>query len=270
MATITTNDGVRIYYEEAGRGKPLVLIHGWSCSGRFFKSNVDELAKACRVINMDLRGHGKSGKPQWGYRISRMAKDVKDLIEALDLQDVTLLGWSMGGSVIWSYLDLFGNEHLKRVVIVDQSPRQYVNTEWTWGGGCIDAEALAVLTTRLEYDVKSVSTGVAQGCLSKEATPEEEAFFVEEMLQCPGWVQGAIMADHTHLDWRDLLPKIDIPTLVLVARKGKIFPWQGCAYVGEQIPGAETVFFEEGGHMLFYEEPEKFNRVVADFVGESD
>ena len=82
MAFITTNDGVRIYYEESGQGKPLVLIHGWSCSGRFFKRNVDELSKSCRVINMDLRGHGQSDKPEWGYRISRTTKDVKDLHEA--------------------------------------------------------------------------------------------------------------------------------------------------------------------------------------------
>lgn len=268
MAFITTNDGVKIYYEETGQGKPLVLIHGWSCSGRFFKRNIDELAKSCRVINMDLRGHGQSDKPEWGYRISRMARDVKDLIEALNLEDVTLLGWSMGGSVIWSYLDLFGNEHLAKTLIVDQSPRQYYNAEWTWGGGCIDAEALAVLTTRLEYDPESVAKGTTGGCLTREPTPEEEAFFVGEMLKCPGWIQGTIMADHTHLDWRDLLPKITLPTLVLVARKGKIFPWEGSAYVGEQIPGAKTVFFEEGGHMLFYEEAEKFNRVVAEFVGE--
>ncbi len=269
MAYIHTNDGVKIHYEETGQGRPLVLIHGWTCSGRFFKRNVDELGKSCRVINMDLRGHGESDKPDWGYRISRMAKDVRDLIQALGLKDVTLLGWSMGGSVIWSYLDLFGNENLAKVVIVDQSPRQYVNAEWAWGGGCIDAGALAVLTTRLEYDVETVSRGTVLGCLTREPSSEEEAFFVAEMGKCPGWIQGAIMADHTHLDWRDLLPQIHIPTLVLVAKKSKIFPWQGSAYVGEQIPGAETVIFEEGGHMLFYEEPEKFNRVVRDFVLET-
>lgn len=113
-----------------------------------------------------------------------------------------------------------------------------------------------------------MAKGTTGGCLTREPTPEEEAFFVDEMLKCPGWIQGTIMADHTHLDWRDLLPKITLPTLVLVARKGKIFPWEGRAYVGEHIPGAKTVFFEEGGHMLFYEEAEKFNRVVAEFVGE--
>jgi non-heme chloroperoxidase len=66
MAYSTTNDGVKLYYEERGSGKPLVLIHGWSCSGNFFTRNVESLSSGCRVINVDLRGHGRSDKPTWG------------------------------------------------------------------------------------------------------------------------------------------------------------------------------------------------------------
>jgi pimeloyl-ACP methyl ester carboxylesterase len=174
----------------------------------------------------------------------------------------------MGASVIWSYIDLFGNDHLAKIIIVDQSPRQYYSSDWKWGsGGCYDAEALAILCTRLEYDAKSVSEATITSCLAKEPTSEELNFFTSEMVKCPGWVQAAIMTDHTNLDWRDLLPEIRIPALVLVGRKSRIFPWQGSAFVGERIPGARTVFFENSGHMPFYEEPEKFNQVVGDFVG---
>ena len=69
-----------------------------------------------------------------------------------------------------------------------------------------------------------------------------------------------------HLDWRDLLPTLRVPSLVCVGRQSKVFPWQGSAYVGEHIPGAKTVFFEKSGHMPFYEEPEKFNLVVRTFI----
>ncbi len=268
MSFITTNDGVKIYYRDRGQGKPLVLIHGWSCSGRFFRRNVDILTQNFRVINIDLRGHGKSDKPGWGYRISRMAKDVKDLIEALRLEKVNLLGWSMGAAIIWSYIDLFSNQHLKKIILVDQSPRQYYAADWRWGQpACYDAETLAILSTRLECDPKGVAKGTVEMCLAGKPTFEEEAFLAGEITQCPSWVQASIMADHTHLDWRHLLPQITLPTLVLVGRKSKAFPWQGCAYVGEKIPEAKTIFFEKSGHMPFWEEAEKFNQLLKEFIG---
>ena len=267
MAFFTTSDGVKLFYEEKGSGRPLVLIHGWSCSGRFFSRNTEALARRCRVITVDLRGHGKSDKPEWGYRISRMAKDVRDLLTTLDLTDTILLGWSMGAAVAFSYFDLFGEDRLSGLVVVDQSPRQYYTPEWKLGqAGCYDAEALSVLCTRLEYDVRGVAEGTVRGCLTDPPPKKELEFFVGEILACPGRVQAAIMTDHTNLDWRDLAPRISVPTLVLVGRKSKIFPWQGSAWVGENIPGARTVFFEKSGHMLFYEEHEKFNTVVGDWA----
>jgi non-heme chloroperoxidase len=106
MATFRTNDGVELFYEDVGSGKPLVLVHGWAQSHRSFRHQVEHFAKFMRVINLDLRGHGDSEKPKFGYRISRLAKDLDELLTSLNLTDITLLGWSMGCSVIWSYLDL--------------------------------------------------------------------------------------------------------------------------------------------------------------------
>ena len=124
MATgqITTNDGCGLYYKEAGAGRPLVLIHGWSQSGAVFKRQLEGLSDRFRVIALDLRGHGQSDKPEYGYRIARLATDVRDFLAALDLREVTLLGWSMSCSVLWSYWDLFGPERLSKIVLVDQAP----------------------------------------------------------------------------------------------------------------------------------------------------
>jgi non-heme chloroperoxidase len=269
MPTIKTNDGARIYFEDKGQGRPLVMIPGWTCTHNFFKKNIDELAKSMRVIAVDMRAHGDSEKVLWGHRISRYAKDVHDLIEALELEKVTLLGWSMGASVIWSYIDLFGSHGLAGHVSVDQSPRQYYNESWRWGQpGCYDAESLAVLTVRLEYDPAGVARGLVPACLGDTYTPSQDEieFLASEIDKCPPKVRAEIMADHTHLDWRDLFPQIKLPVLVTVGRQSKVFPWQGSAYVGQHIPGAKTVFFEKSGHMPFWEEPEKWNAVVADFV----
>lgn len=269
MPSMTTNDGVQLSYEDLGEGRPLILIPGWSCSHQFFKKNIPVLAQSCRVIALNMRAHGDSQKTDWGHRIARYAKDIHDLITALSLENVTLLGSSMGASIAWSYLDLFGNERLAGHVSVDQSPRQYYNETWRWGqSGCYDAETLAIFSVRLEYDAKGLLRGLLPLCFGDvyQPTPEEIEALAQEMEKCPPPVQATIMADHTHLDWRDLLPQIKVPALVCVGRQSKIFPWQGSAYVGEHIPGAKTVFFEQSGHLPFYEEPEKFNQVVRDFV----
>ena len=105
-------------------------------------------------------------------------------------------------------------------------------------------------------------SGVA--CLYHTPSDEEVKFMLMKFpsvhpMRIESW-------DHTNLDWRDFLPHINLPTLVCVARNSAVFDWQGSAYVGEKIPGAQTVFFEDSGHMLFWEEPEKFNQVVAEFV----
>jgi non-heme chloroperoxidase len=102
MPTITTNDGVQLYDEDVGEGSPLLLIPGWTCTHHFFQKNIVELAKSCRVIAPDMRAHGDSGKVAWGHRIARYAKDVKDLLEALRLEHVAVLGWSMGAAICWS------------------------------------------------------------------------------------------------------------------------------------------------------------------------
>jgi pimeloyl-ACP methyl ester carboxylesterase len=222
-----------------------------------------------RVITPDLRAHGDSADVSWGHRISRYAKDMKELIEHLGLEDVVLLGWSMGASIAWSYIDLFGNAHLSGHVSVDQSPRQYYNETWRWGQpGCYDAESLAILNTRLEYDAPACARGLVHGCFGDTYTPtdDEVETLGREIDKCPPAVRAEIMTDHTHLDWRDLLPRISLPVLVCVGRQSKVFPWQGSAYVGEVVPGARTVFFENSGHVSFYEEADAFNAAVRDFV----
>jgi non-heme chloroperoxidase len=272
MPFVTTNDGAKIYYEDKGVGKPLVMLHGWGCSPAFFSRNADELAKSVRVINVALRGHAESEQVRYGHRISRYAADLRDVITALELEDVTALGWSMGAAVIWSHYELFQDAYISRMVAVDQSPRQYfVPGGQSWQGiqvGCYDAESLAVLNTTLQFNSAGVAEGLVHACFPAGVTPgaDDIKFLAGEIEKTPWWVRAEIMADHTNLDWRDLLPTIKIPALVLVGRKSQIFAGDGVFYPGEHIPNAEVVVFEESGHMPFYNEAAKFNEVVAAFV----
>ena len=271
MPEVTTNDGVRLHHEESGEGSPLVLIHGWGFSGRYFVRNVDALAEDFRVITLDLRGHGDSEKPDHGYRVPRLAKDLFDLLEALDLEGVTVLGWSLGCPVIWSYLELFGEHRLARAIFVEQAPRQYYALDWKFAhASCYDDASLANTQAQVELNTAEFDRGQVATIFATEPTKEERELFLSELAKAPPRARNPIMADHTRYDWRDLLPKINLPSLVLVARKDAVFPWQGPAYVGEAIPNAETVFFEESSHALFFDEPEKFNETVRRFAAGSE
>ncbi len=267
MATFKTNDNVEIYYEVKGEGKTLFMLPGWTCTTNFWKKNVDELSKHFKVVCMDMRGHGESEKVMHSHRISRYAMDVKNLLDYLDLEDVTVLGWSMGASILWSYIELFGNYRIKGLVCVDQSPAQYTGPDWTWGQkGCYDVEMFIRTCYDAKYAPEESAAGLVKACLYNEPSAEEAEFLKNEICKCPPYVRIEIMRDHTNLDWRDFIPNIKLPTLVLCARHSNVFDWHGSAWVGENIEGAKIEFFENSGHMLFWDEPEKFNNVVKEFV----
>lgn len=272
MPSVTTNDGTRLFYEEAGQGRPLVLIHGWTFSGRFFARHVPALAEHARVISFDLRGHGRSDKPSHGYRVPRLAADLRDLLGTLDLRDATLLGWSLGCPVIWSYLELFGRERVRDLVLVEQSPRQYRTAEWRGSHAqCFDQASCAEMLAQMRADPAEFDQKNLASCCHVPPDEEEKRVMLAEMTLSPLDPRAAIMADHTVHDWRDLLPHLGVPALVLVAERDQVFPDGGPEWAGEHMPNARTVRFEESGHMLFHDEPEKFERVVVEWLrGEAD
>src|SRR5437867_286839 len=100
MGSIVTSDGIRLHYEERGSGRPLLMIPGWGTSARWFGAQMEGLSDGLRVIALDPRFHGQSDRPDFGGRVSRGAMDVHDLLVALGLDDVVLLGWSIGTAVV--------------------------------------------------------------------------------------------------------------------------------------------------------------------------
>lgn len=270
MSAIHSNDGVRLHYEEAGAGRPLVLIHGWTFSGRFFRNVVPALAARARVFTPDLRGHGRSDKPGRGYRVARLAADLRDLLAALDLQDATLLGWSLGCPVIWSYLELFGRERVRDVILVEQTPKQFQTADWRKAHAqSFDQASTATMLEQMKADPAKFDEQNLASCTHLAPSEQEKRFFLAEMAMAPVEARAAAMWDHTVHDWRDLLPHLDVPALVMVAGKDDVFPEGGPEWVGEHMPNARVVRFEESSHMIFHDEPDKFVSVITKFLEES-
>lgn len=133
MPYFCTEDNVNLYYEDQGKGKPIVLIHGWSCSRHHFSKQKSELLKSYRVISYDLRGHGDSGRVEHGHTMTQFAKDLKDLVDYLGLEDVSFVGWSMGTHIIWEYVKNYGCENVSKLCFIDMTPKLLTDEEWKLG-----------------------------------------------------------------------------------------------------------------------------------------
>ena len=264
MAQFKTRDGVTLHYEDVGSGKPLVLIHGWSQCAAMFKHQVPALGKKNRVLALDLRGHGDSEKPTHGYRISRFAADVHELLIKLDLKDVNILGWSMGCSIIWSYWELFGGERLSKLILVDEPP-WLLNTP-DYDTGIVGINDYAEFCNSIRDKRGEMTKWFVEKMVSTDMPQKERDWIAEQNQKMPADYAARLLYIHCALDWRDIIPTIKLPTLIIGGKKSLV-PWKSQVWNHEHISGSILEIFEDRGHIMFFEEPEKFNQIVMNFVG---
>ena len=220
----TTNDGTRLHYIAAGSGKPLVMIPGWSQTAAQFRDQLAGLSDRYRVIAIDMRGHGESDKPNHGYRIQRLSADVHEFLTANGLTNVTIAGHSMGCSVIWAYWEQYGKDRLAKLILIDQMPMITANPVWSDkekedAGAILDKESLYSVTNALAgpEGVKTTE-GFITGMFTKQYPREEVAWVIQRNLKMPREYAARLLYDHATNDWRDVIPLIDIPTLVVGGR----------------------------------------------------
>lgn len=264
-----TSDEAVIYYEVEGEGQPLVLVHGWSCSSKFYQRNVTILKKYFKVVTLDLRGHGKSSKGLHGYVLSRLAKDIRELILELKLENVILMGWSLGGPTLLSYWQQFQEDSkLAGLGLIDMTAFPFSDGEWNSHSlRNHNAEGFNVMIDNLLNHREAFFNAFINGMFYKAVQPAGTEWVNEECLKLPPYIGIALYSDYIYTDYTSVLPTINIPTVIFSANS-KIFSEsikQG-QYMAAQIPNGECVPFHQSGHMLFYEEADKFNNTVIEFA----
>lgn len=263
-----TNDDAHLYYEVRGTGNALLLVHGWQCSHVFWQKNVDELARDFCVVTLDLRGHGNSSKGLHGITIKQFARDIHDLIEFLGIDNVVLMGWSMGGPTVLSYYQQFGCEHLNGLGLIDMTPFPFSPEKWnTQGLHGYNIDGFNAQVNKLIHDRLAYFETFAANIFRNGVRPADTDWVINEFKKLPPWISAAIYSDYLSSDYTGILSQISLPVLVVNAN-GPVFTDginQG-KYVASQIPQGRFEAFTESGHMLFYEEADKFNALVKDFV----
>src|SRR3954447_14731075 len=127
---VTARDGTRLFVQDWGSGRPVLLLSAWTFDASIWGSHIAALnAKGFRCVAPDRRGHGRSEMPSTGYDLDTLTDDLADVIEARDLRDVTLVGFSMGTNEAVNYLARYGSERIARLLLVSPTTPFLVHTE---------------------------------------------------------------------------------------------------------------------------------------------
>jgi pimeloyl-ACP methyl ester carboxylesterase len=276
MTEITAHHGLlkdtNLHVDDTGgTGRPVVLIHGWPLSGESWKKQVPAFeAAGYRVVTYDRRGFGRSDKPLTGYDYDTFASDLDAVLTELDLRDVTLVGFSMGGGEIARYIGTRGEERLRSMVFASAVPPYLEKTDDN-PDGPLTKDAAAEMTAGLTKDEDSFydefTTGFfsANGVLKVTEAERQEAIALAH--QSKKHAALASMAAFATTDFRDDLTKVTVPTLVIHGDSDATVPFEGS---GERthraIAGSELHVVKDAPHGVTVSHPEEWNQAVLEFL----
>jgi non-heme chloroperoxidase len=266
MSFLETSDGVRLRYTDRGEGpRPIVLVHGWKGSHRLWDQAVARLAARHRVVAFDLRGMGESDKPRASYSFDELAADLGCVLRALDLDDVTLVGWSMGCTVSLHYLDT-GGERVGRLVLMNGPLRL------TRAFGFPHAMTAAELHGHIDRlrDGWPAGERAFQAATVLEPTPALVDWLYSIALQTPLEIALAVVRLQAGLDMRDAVSRLSVPVLAVYSRHDPYYPASLADDIAARAADGRSVIFERSAHCIPLEEPERFCDVVSSFSAGRD
>jgi non-heme chloroperoxidase len=251
-----TSDGVRIHYLEAGSGRPIVFIPGWTMPAWIWQEQVDEFAKKYHVVAVDPRSQGESDQPTSGHLPETRSRDYKELVDHLGLKQPVLVGWSMACGELVKYAEQFGSENVGGFVLVDGYLTESTSPEMF--------AAISGWMNQLQQDRQKQAEGFVRSMFKKPQTEEYLHRIIDASVEVPADTAAVLIYNMIAVkDFSPGLAKMNRPVLF--------------AYQPESQPSADYLKsklgdklrlerFDGDGHALFVDEPEKFNRVLEDFV----
>ena len=276
MTEITAHHGLfkdtNLHVDDTGGpGRAVVLIHGWPLSGESWKGQVTPLREAgYRVVSYDRRGFGRSDKPMSGYTYDTLTEDLHTLLGELDLTDVTLVGFSMGGGEVARYMSLFGPERLHSVVFASAVPPYLMRTD-TNPDGPLEPDAAAKMTADLTQDEDSFYDGFtttffsANGELKVTEQQRQEALVVCK--QADKKAALTCMAAFANTDFRDDLAKVTVPALILHGDSDAIVPFEGSGKrTHAAIPGSKLHVIAGAPHGCNVSHVQEWNAKLMEFL----
>ncbi|TFB54842.1 alpha/beta hydrolase [Cryobacterium sp. Sr3] len=267
---------VELHYEDVGAGKPVVLIHGWPLSSRSWEGQVPAMVEAgYRVITFDRRGFGQSSQPWDGYDYNTFAADLKAVIDTLDLREVTLVGFSMGGGELARYVSTYGTARIAKLVFASAVPPYLWKSDDNPDGG-VDADLAQWFHDGLTGDRPAFlheflqmffTAGKPSPVNTPKVSSEQIAYNLDiAQLASPKGTLDCVTAFST-TDFRDDLTKITVPTLVIHGDSDTIVPFEvsGKRTHGA-IAGSKLVVIADAPHGVTVSHKDEWNQHVLAFL----
>jgi non-heme chloroperoxidase len=271
MPFITTSDGVEIFYKDWGSGQPVVMAHGWPLSSDSWEAQQLYLAdNGFRAIAHDRRGHGRSTQVWDGNDMDHYADDLAALIEALDLRDVILVGFSTGGGEVTRYIGRHGTERVAKLILVSAVPPFMLLTDDNPGGVPIevfDGIRAGVLADRSQFfkDLSAPFYG-ANRPGAKVSQGLRDSFWLQSMLAGFKNVYDCIKA-FSETDQTEDLKKFEMPTLIIHGDDDQIVPIGAAAMLSSKIVKNSTLKVYPGApHGLPATHKDQVNTDLLEFL----
>jgi len=265
------DESIEIYFEDHGAGRPVVLIHGYPLNGHSWERQERVLLEAgYRVITYDRRGFGQSSQPTVGYDYDTFAADLNVLLQHLDLEDVVLVGFSMGSGEVTRYLGTYGSARVRKAALLGAIPPFLLKTDDNpegVPGEVFEGIKAAIIADRYAYFTdffhNFYNIDVLGGTrISDQAVQANFAVAAG----ASAWATYACV-DTWLTDFRGDLPKIDVPTLVVHGTADRILPIEATA---NRLPGLvkdlRLVTVEGGPHNIAWTHPDEVNPALLDFL----
>lgn len=265
MNSIAISTGT-LAYVDRGRGTPVLLVHGFPLDHTMWDAQIDALAEHARVLAPDLRGFGQSplraADPEHGISMEQYANDLSELLDALKIDEpIVLVGFSMGGYIAWQFVQKYSNR-LRALVQCDtradadtQESRagriKMAENVAEWGSGRVAEMMGPRLFAARTFELQPQIVGAVRRVV--ESTP-------------PAGIAAAQRGMAARPDMSGLLPKIQVPTLVLVGAEDAISPPAEMRAIAAAIPNAEFVEIPNAGHMTTMENPTAVNDALRRFI----
>ena len=278
MTHFLADDGEKIHVRISGEGSPLILLHGWTSNSQEWFPFLAELNSQHRVYRWDARGHGGHtlAHPD-SATIERMARDLMNLIDHYGIANATAAGHSMGALTLWQYLRDHGTHGLGKLCLIDQSPKLLTTEDWEHGiYGNFGADRNDELVSCLRDDFAEGVLKLTAHGLNKRA---EEKY----RQNASGWQRSrAALRDQnpeplincwlslTAADYRDVLAKIPLPTLLVYGGESNFYRTSTAQYVADNIPNAVLRIYEGTDHSPHQWQRERFVRELIEFINAPD
>jgi len=272
MPYFKSEDGTELFYNDWGRGRPVVLIHGWPLDGDMWSDQAFFLAEqGLRVISYDRRGFGRSAQPWNGYDYDTLAADLAGLINRLELDGVTLVGFSMGGGEVARYLGRYRAARIARAVLVSSVTPYLLKGDDNPTG--VDRSVFEEIIVGLQHDRPHFLAGFAQtffgnGILQKNVSTEMLQWASQMAMM--GSLRATIECakSFAYTDFRPDMAAFAVPTLIIHGTADETVPIDSSARVAAKlIKGARLIEYDGEPHGLHATAKDRLSRDLLEFIG---